>query len=130
MSGQTYTRKLDHFIVNALAGIAQSANKMAVDLRLLQNLKEVEEPFEKSQVGSSAMAYKRNPMRSERICALSRHVMTLPASTINTAANQWFERSLDDSANRRVVLPEAFLGVDVILGICHNVAMACTCGRM
>ena len=121
VSGQTYTRKLDHFIVNALAGIAQSANKMAVDLRLLQNLKEVEEPFEKSQVGSSAMAYKRNPMRSERICALSRHVMTLPASTINTAANQWFERSLDDSANRRVVLPEAFLGVDVILGICHNV---------
>jgi adenylosuccinate lyase len=121
VSGQTYTRKIDNFVVNTLAGIAQTANKMGGDLRLLQAQKEVEEPFEKSQVGSSAMAYKRNPMRSERICSLSRHVMSLPSNTMATAANQWFERTLDDSANRRIVLPEAFLGVDVILGICCNV---------
>ncbi len=121
VSGQTYTRKLDYFVLSHLSGVAQSAYKMAGDIRLLANLKEVEEPFGKSQIGSSAMAYKRNPMRSERICSLARFVMSLSANPANTHANQWFERTLDDSANRRLVLPEAFLGADVILTLCANV---------
>ena len=121
VSGQTYTRKLDFFVLSALSGIAQSAHKMACDVRLLANLKECEEPFGKNQVGSSAMAYKRNPMRSERICSLARFVMSLTANAANTHATQWFERSLDDSANRRLILPEAFLGTDVVLNIAHNV---------
>ena len=121
VSGQTYTRKIDYYILSVLSGIAQSAYKFAGDLRLLSNLKEIEEPFESSQVGSSAMAYKRNPMRSERICSLARYVMSLPANAANTHANQWFERTLDDSANRRIVLPEAFLAVDVILSLLQNI---------
>ena len=114
VSGQTYPRKLDSRVLDALAGVAQSAYKFAQDLRLLQSFREVEEPFEKNQIGSSAMAYKRNPMRSERICALSRHVMALTQDAFNTAATQWFERTLDDSANRRLSLPEAFLATDVV----------------
>ena len=121
VSGQTYTRKVDYYILSLLSGISQSAYKFAGDLRLLANLKEIEEPFESSQIGSSAMAYKRNPMRSERICSLARYVMSLPANAANTHANQWFERTLDDSANRRIVLPEAFLAVDVILSLVYNV---------
>lgn len=121
VTGQTYTRKIDNFIINVLAGIAGSAYKLAGDVRLLANLRELEEPFEKNQVGSSAMAYKRNPMRSERICALSRYVMSLPQNTLNTHATQWFERTLDDSANRRIVLAEAFLATDVILSILVNI---------
>jgi adenylosuccinate lyase len=105
-----------------LSGIAQSAYKFAGDLRLLANLKEVEEPFESKQVGSSAMAYKRNPMRCERICSLSRYVISLPANPANTHASQWFERTLDDSANRRIVLAEAFLAADIILSVLANVA--------
>lgn len=122
VSGQTYTRKLDFFILTILSGIAQSAYKMCGDIRLLANLKEVEEPFSKTQIGSSAMAYKRNPMRSERVCSLARYVMSLPSSAANTAANQWFERTLDDSAIRRMVLPEAFLAVDVCLNTLHNIS--------
>lgn len=121
VSGQTYTRKIDFLVLSTLSGIAQSAYKMAGDIRLLANLKEIEEPFEKKQIGSSAMAYKRNPMRSERICSLARFVMSLVDNAAHTHANQWFERTLDDSANRRISLPEAFLGVDVILSIVHNV---------
>ncbi len=121
VTGQTYPRKIDTLVVNALASIAQSAHKVCNDIRLLANLKEMEEPFEKSQVGSSAMAYKRNPMRSERVTALSRLVLSLASSPAMTAAEQWFERTLDDSANRRVVLPEAFLAVDGILQILINV---------
>ena len=121
VSGQTYTRKIDYNVVSTLSGIAQSAYKFAGDLRLLANLKEIEEPFGKSQIGSSAMAYKRNPMRSERICSLARYAMTLPANCANTHANQWFERTLDDSANRRIVLAEAFLTVDVVLSLLFNV---------
>lgn len=121
VTGQTYPRKIDTLVVNALASIAQSAHKVCNDIRLLANLKEMEEPFEKSQVGSSAMAYKRNPMRSERVTALSRLVLSLATSPAMTAAEQWFERTLDDSANRRVVLPEAFLAVDGILQILINV---------
>jgi adenylosuccinate lyase len=121
VSGQTYTRKIDYLVLSTLSGIAQSAYKMAGDIRLLANLKEIEEPFEKNQIGSSAMAYKRNPMRSERICSLARYVMSLVDNAANTHANQWFERTLDDSANRRISLPEAFLSVDVILSIVHNV---------
>ncbi len=121
VSGQTYTRKIDYYILSVLSGISQSAYKFAGDLRLLSNLKEIEEPFESSQIGSSAMAYKRNPMRSERICSLARYVMSLPVNAANTHANQWFERTLDDSANRRIVLPNAFLGVDVILSLVFNV---------
>jgi len=121
VSGQTYTRKIDFYILSLLSGMAQSAYKFAGDIRLLSNLKEIEEPFESSQVGSSAMAYKRNPMRCERICSLSRYVMSLPVNAANTHANQWFERTLDDSANRRIVLPEAMLGVDVILSLVFNV---------
>ena len=121
VTGQTYQRKTDTLIINCLASIAQSAHKMCNDLRLLANLKEIEEPFERSQVGSSAMAYKRNPMRSERVTALSRLVMSLSSSPLMTASEQWFERTLDDSANRRVVIPEAFLAVDGILEILTNV---------
>jgi adenylosuccinate lyase len=118
--GQTYTRKLDYFIVSDLSGIAQSAHKFACDIRLLANLREVEEPFGGKQIGSSAMAYKRNPMRCERICSLSRFVMSLPANCAQTHATQWFERTLDDSANRRITLPEAFLGVDAVLALVAN----------
>ena len=122
VSGQTYPRKLDSRVVNVLAGIAQSAYKFAQDLRLLQHMREIEEPFEKNQIGSSAMAYKRNPMRSERICALSRHVMALTQDTAMTASTQWFERTLDDSANRRLSLPEAFLATDAVLELYANIA--------
>ncbi|MFI5280917.1 MAG: lyase family protein, partial [Gemmatimonadales bacterium] len=122
VSGQTYPRKTDAQIVSLLAGIAQSASKMAADLRLLQHLGEVLEPFGSEQIGSSAMAYKRNPMRSERIVSLARYVMHLPADTNETAAQQWLERTLDDSANRRIVLPEAFLAVDAILVLAADVA--------
>jgi adenylosuccinate lyase len=121
VTGQTYQRKIDTMIVNTLAGIAQSAHKMCNDIRLLANLKEIEEPFAKNQIGSSAMAYKRNPMRSERVTALSRLVISLSSSPQMTAAEQWLERTLDDSANRRVVIPEAFLAVDGILEILINV---------
>jgi adenylosuccinate lyase len=121
VSGQTYTRKIEFYIVSVLSGIAQSAYKMCGDIRLLANLKEVEEPFSKTQIGSSAMAYKRNPMRSERVCSLARYVMGLPDGAANTAANQWFERTLDDSAIRRIILPEAFLGTDVILSLLENI---------
>ncbi|MGA1979428.1 MAG: adenylosuccinate lyase [Sedimentisphaerales bacterium] len=121
VTGQTYQRKVDTLVINALASIAQSAHKLCNDLRLLANLKEVEEPFEKSQVGSSAMAYKRNPMRCERVTALSRLVLSLASSPQMTASEQWFERTLDDSANRRVVIPEAFLAVDGILEVLINV---------
>ena len=121
VTGQTYQRKIDTMAVNCLALTAQSAHKMCNDLRLLANLKEIEEPFEKSQVGSSAMAYKRNPMRAERVTALSRLVLSLASSPAMTASEQWLERTLDDSANRRVVIPEAFLAVDGILEILTNV---------
>ena len=121
VTGQTYQRKIDTFVVNTLASVAQSAHKMCNDLRLLANLKEIEEPFGKSQVGSSAMAYKRNPMRAERVTALSRFVLSLASSPQMTASEQWFERTLDDSANRRVVIPEAFLAVDGILEVLINV---------
>jgi adenylosuccinate lyase len=121
VTGQTYQRKVDTQVVNTLALVAQSAHKFCNDMRLLANLKEMEEPFEKSQVGSSAMAYKRNPMRCERTTALSRFVLSLASSPAMTASEQWFERTLDDSANRRVVIPEAFLAVDGILQILINV---------
>lgn len=122
VSGQTYSRKMDANVLATLSGIAQSASKFATDMRLLCHLKEVEEPFEKNQIGSSAMAYKRNPMRSERICALSRHVMALTQDASMTAATQWFERTLDDSANRRLSLPEAFLATDAVLELYANIA--------
>jgi adenylosuccinate lyase len=121
VSGQTYSRKIDYFTLSTLSGIAQSAYKMAGDIRLLSNLNEMQEPFGKSQIGSSAMAYKRNPMRSERICSLARYVMSLTDNAAHTHANQWFERTLDDSANRRLSLPESFLGIDVIITLCTNV---------
>jgi len=121
VSGQTYTRKIDFMVLSALSGIGQSATKMCGDIRLLANLKEIEEPFGKKQIGSSAMAYKRNPMRSERCCSLARHLMTLVTSAGQTAANQWFERTLDDSAVRRIILPEAFLAADVIVGLLTNI---------
>ena len=120
VSGQTYTRKVDAFVLNVLSGIAQSASKMATDLRLLSHLKEFDEPFESEQVGSSAMAYKRNPMRSERVCSLARYVMTDALNPAWTAATQWMERTLDESANRRIALPEAFLAADAILTLCRN----------
>ena len=121
VSGQTYSRKVDTRVVNVLAGIAASATKMSNDIRLLQHLKEVEEPFEKNQIGSSAMAYKRNPMRSERIASLSRYVLADVMNPAITSATQWFERTLDDSANKRISVAEAFLGVDAILNIMLNV---------
>lgn len=121
VSGQTYSRKTDTRVLNALAGIAASAHKMSNDIRLLQHLKEIEEPFGKNQIGSSAMAYKRNPMRSERIAALSRFVMVDALNPAITSATQWFERTLDDSANKRLSVPEAFLAVDGILDLCMNV---------
>ena len=122
VSGQTYSRKLDSQILNVLAGIAQSAAKFSNDIRLLQHLKEIEEPFEKNQIGSSAMAYKRNPMRSERIASLARYVMVDTLNPYITTATQWFERTLDDSANKRLSVPEAFLAVDAILSLYLNVA--------
>ncbi len=121
VSGQTYSRKVDTRVLNVLAGIAASAHKMAGDIRLLQHLKEVEEPFEKSQIGSSAMAYKRNPMRSERIASLSRYVIVDALNPAITSASQWFERTLDDSANKRLSIPEGFLAIDGILDLCLNV---------
>jgi adenylosuccinate lyase len=122
VTGQTYTRKADSSVLDALSGIAQSASKLAGDLRLLQHEGELLEPFESEQVGSSAMAYKRNPMRSERINGLARYVMSLPANTAQTAASQWLERTLDDSANRRLTLPEGFLATDAILVLATNIA--------
>ncbi len=122
VSGQTYSRKVDYQVLSTLSGIAQSASKFATDMRLLCHLKEVEEPFEKNQIGSSAMPYKRNPMRCERICALARYVMADAVNPAITAASQWFERTLDDSANKRLSVPEAFLAVDAILNIYANVA--------
>lgn len=122
VSGQTYSRKLDASVLATLSGIAQSASKFANDMRLLCHLKEVEEPFEKNQIGSSAMPYKRNPMRSERICSLARYVMTNSLNGAATASLQWFERTLDDSANKRLAIPEAFLAVDAILRLYANVA--------
>ena len=121
VSGQTYSRKVDTRVLNILAGIAASAHKFSNDIRLLQHLKEVEEPFEKNQIGSSAMAYKRNPMRSERIASLSRYVMVDALNPAITSATQWFERTLDDSANKRLSVPEGFLAIDGILDLCLNV---------
>ena len=125
VSGQTYSRKVDSFVLDVLSGIAQSAAKMATDLRLLAHLKELDEPFESEQVGSSAMAYKRNPMRCERICSLARHVCSLTVDTAFTASCQWLERTLDDSANRRISIPEAFLSVDALLTLAVNVIRGC-----
>jgi adenylosuccinate lyase len=122
VTGQTYSRKVDAQIVDTLSGIAQSAHKAATDLRLLAGRKEVEEPFETKQIGSSAMAYKRNPMRAERICALARFVISLQSSPAQTVATQWLERTLDDSANRRLVIPQAFLAVDALLIVYQNIA--------
>ena len=121
LTGQTYPRKFDSRVINVLSGIAQTLCKFATDIRLLQHLKEIEEPFEKSQIGSSAMAYKRNPMRSERICSLARYVIADAVNPAFTAATQWFERTLDDSANKRISIPEAFLATDAILTIAINV---------
>ena len=121
VSGQTYSRKVDAFVAATLSGIAQTAMKFATDLRILQNFKEMEEPFEKSQIGSSAMPYKRNPMRSERICAIARYVLIDALNPAVTAGTQWFERTLDDSANKRIAMAEAFLGVDSILNIMLSV---------
>jgi adenylosuccinate lyase len=122
VTGQTYTRKSDYAFLATLAGVATSASKFAHDIRLLQHLKEVEEPFETEQIGSSAMAYKRNPMRTERITALARHVIALTINPAFTAATQWLERTLDDSANRRIAIPEAYLGTDAIMLLMHNVS--------
>ena len=122
VSGQTYTRKLDSFILAALAGLGESAHKFTTDLRLLAHRKELEEPFEKKQIGSSAMAYKRNPMRSERVCSLARFLMALPATAYATHATQWMERTLDDSAVRRLSIPQAFLAADAIIELCVNIA--------
>ena len=121
VSGQTYSRKTDYQVLSVLSGIAQTASKFATDIRLLSHLKEVEEPFEGKQIGSSAMPYKRNPMRCERICSLARYVMADAANPAVTASAQWFERTLDDSANKRISVPEAFLATDAILNICRNV---------
>jgi adenylosuccinate lyase len=122
ITGQTYSRKVDAQVLDTLAGIAASAHKAATDLRILAHRKEIEEPFEKDQIGSSAMAYKRNPMRAERICSLARFVMSLPANAAQTHATQWMERTLDDSANRRLTLPQAFLAIDAILILYQNIA--------
>lgn len=122
VSGQTYTRKIDFMVLSMLSGIGQSVHKMTNDIRLLQHLKEVEEPFETKQIGSSAMAYKRNPMRSERAASLARFVMNCTGNTADTASTQWFERTLDDSANRRIVIPQSFMAVDGMLDICRNIS--------
>lgn len=122
VTGQTYDRKVDSRVLNLLSGIAQSAHKFTNDLRLLSNLKEIEEPFAKNQIGSSAMAYKRNPMRSERISSLAKFVISLASNPAQVASNQWFERTLDDSANKRLSIPQAFLATDALLSIWHNVA--------
>jgi adenylosuccinate lyase len=122
VTGQTYTRKTDYAYLSSLAGIAASSSKFAHDIRLLQHLKEIEEPFEDEQIGSSAMAYKRNPMRTERITGLARHVIALTIDPAFTAATQWLERTLDDSANRRIAIPEAYLGIDAVLLLQHNVS--------
>ena len=121
VSGQTYTRKFDYSVVSVLSQIAQSAYKFANDMRIMQSFKEVEEPFEKTQIGSSAMAYKRNPMRSERICALARFVESMPFNEAVTSSTQWFERTLDDSANKRLTIPQAFLALDGVLNIYINI---------
>jgi len=121
VTGQTYSRKVDTQVLQALAGLGESVHKFASDMRLLQNLKEIEEPFEADQIGSSAMAYKRNPMRSERACAIARYLMTAPLHSLFTAGTQWFERTLDDSAIRRISLPEAFLAADAILNLYLNI---------
>src|SRR5206468_2118614 len=121
VTGQTYSRKIDSQIIDLLSGIAQSAHKMATDLRLLASRKEIEEPFEADQIGSSAMAYKRNPMRCERVCGLARFIVSLQSSAAATAAVQWMERTLDDSANRRLVIPQAFLAADAILLLLQNI---------
>lgn len=126
VTGQTYPRKVDTQVLRALAGVGESVHKFATDMRLLQNLKEIEEPFEQDQIGSSAMAYKRNPMRSERACALARYLITAPLHSQFTAATQWFERTLDDSAIRRISLPEAFLACDAILNLYLNIMEAPT----
>ena len=120
--GQTYPRKVDTQVVECLAGVAASCHKAATDIRILAHRKELEEPFEQNQIGSSAMAYKRNPMRCERMCGLARFAMSLTSSASATHATQWMERTLDDSANRRLVLPQAFLAVDAVLTIYRNVA--------
>lgn len=125
ITGQTYTRKIDSFLLNVLSGIAQSAAKMATDLRLMAHEKDFDEPFTEGQVGSSAMAYKRNPMRCERICSLARHVVALAQDPAMTASTQWLERTLDDSANRRISIPEAFLAADAILSLAMNVLRGC-----
>ena len=122
VTGQTYSRKFDYNVLSVLSEIAQSAYKFSNDIRILQNMKEVEEPFEKSQIGSSAMAYKRNPMRSERMSSLSRFVVSLPVNCAVTASTQWFERTLDDSANKRLVIAQGFLALDAVLNIYLNVA--------
>ncbi|KAG8215425.1 L-Aspartase-like protein [Butyriboletus roseoflavus] len=122
VTSQTYSRKIDIDVLAPLASLGATAHKLATDLRLLANLKEVEEPFESTQIGSSAMAYKRNPMRSERVCSLSRHLMVLHQNALMTSSVQWFERTLDDSANRRVILPEAFLTADIVLSTLRNVS--------
>ena len=129
VSGQTYPRKVDFQVLSTLAGIATSVSKIGHDLRLLAHLREVEEPFEKEQIGSSAMPYKRNPMRAERMCALSRHVIVLSQDAAFTAATQWLERSLDDSANKRVSVPDAFLTLDGCLVLLENVASGITINR-
>jgi adenylosuccinate lyase len=121
VTGQTYSRKVDAQVLDVLSGIGQSAHKAGTDIRLLQSRKELEEPFEKQQIGSSAMAYKRNPMRSERMCSLARFAMSLPANLAQTVATQWLERTLDDSANRRLVLPQAFLAIDAVLILYRNI---------
>lgn len=122
VSGQTYTRKIDYMVLSMLSGIGQSVHKMTNDIRLLQHLKEVEEPFESKQIGSSAMAYKRNPMRSERAASLARFVMSCTANAADTASTQWFERTLDDSANRRISIPQSFMAADAIIDICTNIS--------
>ncbi|KAF0451694.1 Adenylosuccinate lyase [Gigaspora margarita] len=122
VTGQTYSRKIDIDILNPLSSFGATAHKIATDLRLLANLKEIEEPFEKDQIGSSAMAYKRNPMRCERVCSLSRHLMVLAQDTLMTNSVQWLERTLDDSANRRISLPEAFLTTDIVLSLLQNIS--------